>query len=355
LRAIDTRAVATSEGVYRLNGHKWFCSVPMSDAFLTLARTDTGVTCFFVPRSVPDGTRNCLRINRLKDKSGNRSNASAEIEYQDALALRVGEEGKGIATLIEMAHLTRFDIVVAAAGMMRGMLTQVLHYCAHRSAFGKRLVEQALMQNVLADLCIETEAATLLAFRLAQAFDRAEADPRERLITRILTPVAKYWLAKRNPMFMAEVMECAGGNGFTEDWPFARFYREATVNSIWEGSGNVICLDALRAMRKEPESLVALLADLQPAADTDPRLEAWLQILRREAADLARVESRARFVVEGLALATQAALLMQYAPPPVADVFCATRLGAAGGRAFGTLPANTDYARIIARAWPVFG
>lgn len=352
LRSNEARAVAVGEGWYRLSGHKWFCSAPMSDAFLSLARLDAGITCFFIPRVLPDGTRNLVQINRLKDKCGNRSNASGEIEFHETLALRVGEEGKGISTLIEMAHLTRFDIVIAIAGMMRGTLAQALHYCAYRSAFGARLIEQPLMLNVLADLCLEWEAAALVAFRLARAFDRAHEDPRERLITRILTPVAKYWLAKRSPAFMAEAMECLGGNGYTESWPLARFYREAPVNSIWEGSGNVICLDVLRAIAKEPAALAALVTEVQGAAPADARLAAWLQAVQAQLADGGALERRARSIVEALALAMQATLLLQNAPLYVADAFCATRLSQQGGRAWGTLPASVDCAAIVARAWP---
>src|SRR5499427_8009847 len=262
LRANSSEAQRTGRGDYVLSGHKWFCSAPMSDAFFTLARTDAGLSCFFVPRSLPDGTRNPFYIQRLKDKCGNRSNASSEIEYRGTRARLVGDEGRGIATLIEMAHLTRFDIVVACAGMMRGALNQALHHAMHRRAFGRRLAEHPLMQNVLADLALETEAATLLAFRLAQAFDRSKNDDNERRLVRLVTPIAKYWLSKRLPQVAAEAMECLGGNGYVEEAPLARLYREAPLNGIWEGSGNVICLDALRSIQKEPESMEALLAEI---------------------------------------------------------------------------------------------
>jgi putative acyl-CoA dehydrogenase len=245
LRSNSTVAVRDG-GAFLLTGHKWFCSAPMCDAFLALARLEDRVTCFLVPRSLPDGTRNPFYLQRLKDKIGNRSNASSEIEFRHTRAHLVGPEGRGIATLIEMAHLTRFDIVVASAGMMRAGLTQALHHCEHRRAFGARLAEHAAMQNVLADLALESEAATLTAFRLAQAFDRGAKDANERLLARIMTPVAKYWLCKRNPPFTAEAMECLGGNGFVEDGPFGRLFRESPLNGIWEGSGNVICLDVLR-------------------------------------------------------------------------------------------------------------
>jgi putative acyl-CoA dehydrogenase len=240
LRSTQTRARRAADDWYELRGHKWFCSAPMSDGFLTLALLDGAITCFLVPRVMPDGSRNRFLIQRLKDKVGNRSNASAEVEYDGTLARLVGEPGRGIATIIEMAHLTRFDIVVAVAGMMRAALNQVLHHCSHRVAFGRPLVEQPLMQNVLADLAIEAEAATLLAFRLARAFDRQGEDAHERLLTRLLTPLAKFWLCKRLPMFVNEAMESIGGNGYVEEHPLARLYREAPVNGIWEGRGNII-------------------------------------------------------------------------------------------------------------------
>jgi len=262
LRANSSRAVPAGSGEYELSGHKWFCSVPMSDAFFTLANADAGLTCFFVPRSLPDGARNPFLIQRLKDKCGNRSNASSEIEYRGTRARMIGAEGRGIATLIEMAHLTRFDIVVASASMMRAALNQALHHAAHRHVFGRRLADQPLMQNVLADLALETEAATLLAFRLAGAFDRAGNDARERLLMRLVTPIAKYWLCKRLPPLVVEAMECLGGNGYVEEAPLARLYREAPLNGIWEGSGNVICLDALRSFEREPSGLEILYDEI---------------------------------------------------------------------------------------------
>ncbi len=251
LRAVRTIAQRGAHG-FRLDGHKWFCSAPMSDGFFTLARLDDGVTCFFVPRSLDDGTRNAIRIQRLKDKCGNRSNASSEIEYHGAHAALVGEPGRGIATLIEMAHHTRFDIVTGIAGMMRAALHQAIHHARHRSAFGKTLAAQPLMANVLADLALESEAATLIAFRLARAFDASGRDARERDLQRILTPIAKYWLCKRMTPVAVEAMECLGGNGYVEEAPLARLYREAPLNGIWEGSANVICLDVLRAMARSP-------------------------------------------------------------------------------------------------------
>jgi len=347
LRANSTVA-ARADGGFVLTGHKWFCSAPMSDAFLALARLDDRVTCFLVPRVLPDGARNPFFIQRLKDKIGNRSNASSEIEFRDTWAHLVGEEGRGIATLIEMAHLTRFDIVVATAGMMRAGLTQALHHAAHRKAFGARLAEHAAMQNVLADLALESEAATLSAFRLAEAFDRGGADPRERLLARIMTPVLKYWLCKRNPVFTVEAMECLGGNGFVEEGPFGRLFRESPLNGIWEGSGNVICLDVLRAAGREPDSVAALLAEIA-AGGANPHLEAATAQLRRELADPANLESRARRIVERAAVALQASLMLRHSDPRAADAFCASRLGGDWGHVLGTLPAGTPCAAIFER------
>lgn len=350
LRTNLTVATELGDGAYALEGHKWFCSAPMSDGFLTLARTDAGVTCFFAPRSLADGTRNGIHIQRLKDKCGNRSNASSEIEYHGAWARRIGAEGRGIATLIEMAHLTRFDIVVASAGMMRGALNQALHHCAHRSAFGRRLTEQPLMQNVLADLALETEAATLLALRLARALDRSAHDAQERLLARILTPVAKYWLAKRNPAFMFEAMECLGGNGYVEEAPLARFYREAPVNSIWEGSGNVACLDVLRSMQKQPDSVAALLAEIRAGASGDRHLSLFVGAIEKQLAESDRIEQRARRIVEMAALALQAGLMAQHAAPAAADAFARSRVDGDWGHAFGTLPRGARCEEIIARS-----
>ncbi|MFY9316012.1 MAG: acyl-CoA dehydrogenase family protein [Burkholderiales bacterium] len=348
LRSNSTVAVRDGDA-FLLTGHKWFCSAPMCDAFLALARLDDRVTCFLVPRSLPDGTRNPFYLQRLKDKIGNRSNASSEIEFRNTRAFLVGPEGRGIATLIEMAHLTRFDIVVASAGMMRAGLTQALHHCEHREAFGRLLVEHAAMQNVLADLALESEAATLLAFRLAEAFDRGAADANERLLARIMTPIAKYWLCKRNPPFTVEAMECLGGNGFVEDGPFGRLFRESPLNGIWEGSGNVICLDVLRSAEREPESIAALLAEIRAAAPENAQLKAALGRLEREFADRSNLESRARRLVELAATALQASLMLRHAEAGAAGAFCASRLGGDWGHVFGTLPAGTDCAALAER------
>jgi putative acyl-CoA dehydrogenase len=347
LRAVQTLAHLGAEG-YRLNGHKWFCSAPMSDAFFTLARLPEGVSCFFVPRSLDDGTRNAFHIQRLKEKCGNRSNASAEIEYRDTAAWLVGEPGRGIATLIEMAHHTRFDIVVGVAGMMRAGLNQAIHHARHRSAFGKHLAEHALMSRVLADLALETEAAMLLAFRLAAAFDASAADAKERELQRVLTPIAKYWLCKRITPLAVETMECLGGNGYVEEAPLARLYREAPLNGIWEGSANVICLDALRALGRSGEALAAIETEL--AAAPDARIARLAASARQMLADPVGAEGNARSIVEALALSMQAALMKRYSSASAAEAFCASRLGDGGGRAFGTLPGNTDTHALVERA-----
>jgi len=349
LRANSTRAVPAGEGAYLLTGHKWFCSAPMSDGFLTLARTEAGITCMFVPRSLPDGTRNRFLIQRLKDKVGNRSNASGEIEYDGTWARAVGVQGRGIATIIEMAHLTRFDIVIANAGMMRAGVAHALHHCEHRSAFGRRLAEQPLMQNVLADLALEWEAATLLAFRLARAFDAGGEDERERHLARIVTPIAKYWVCKRINALAVEAMECLGGSGYVEESPLARLYREAPVNGIWEGSGNVIGLDVLRSMAREPASVEVFFAELTDAASDEPKLARVADALKRELADRTTLERRARRVVEEMALALQAALMVRHAPSHAAAAFIATRLEGDWGTCFGTLPADVDCGALLRR------
>ncbi|HKE98538.1 MAG TPA: acyl-CoA dehydrogenase family protein [Actinomycetes bacterium] len=355
LRATTTRAepLAGGEGAYRLRGHKWFCSAPMCDAFLTLAQAPGGLTCFLLPRVLPDGTRNGLRIQRLKDKLGNRANASAEIELAGARAARVGPEGRGIATIIEMVAHTRLDCAVGSAGLMRQALAQAAHRTARRQAFGRRLADQPLMRNVLADLEIEAEAATLLACRVARAFDRAGQDEREAGLRRIGTAVAKYWVCKRAPAVVGEALECLGGDGYVEDGVLPRLYREAPLNSIWEGAGNVNCLDVLRAAARRPASVQALLDEAALARGADRRLDAALAALSRELADPREAEARARRMVERMALVLQGSLLVRHGDPAVADAFCASRLTDGGaGAAFGTLPAGVDHARIAARALP---
>jgi putative acyl-CoA dehydrogenase len=354
VRANTTRAVPieAGSGAYELVGHKWFCSAPMSDAFLTLAQTGRGITCFLVPRWRPDGARNAFELQRLKEKLGNRSNASSEIEYRGAWARRVGPEGRGVRTILEMVQHTRLDCVAGSTGLVRQALAQATHHAAHRSAFGRRLAEQPLMQNVLADLALESEAATVLMLRLARAFDAAAQDPRERAFARIATAAAKYWVCKRAPHAIYEAMECLGGNGYVEESVLPRLYREAPVNAIWEGSGNVICLDVLRAMVREPETVPALLDELRLARGADRRLDAAVLALERELTDVADAEARARRLVERLALALQASLLARTAPAPVSDAFCASRLGGEGHLTFGTLPVGTPFAGIVERATP---
>lgn len=355
LRVNITRAEAVngrgSGQEYRLTGHKWFCSAPMSDAFLTLAQTDKGPSCFFVPRSLPDGKRNRFFIQRLKDKCGNRSNASSEIEYDNTYAVLVGEEGRGIRTAIEMAHLTRLDFAVGSAGLMRHVLNLTLHHTHNRRVFQWTLAEQPLMQNVLADLCLESEAATVLAFRLAHYIDNAEQSEEARLLERIVTPVAKYWNCKRAPMFVAEALECHGGNGFVEEQPMPRLYREAPLNGIWEGTGNVICLDVLRAMKKEPDCVAALSAEFCKARGADRRLDQFLDYVESETCRLDDSSAyRARHIAEAIATALEACLLVTCSSAAVADAYCASRLDGAFGRAFGNLPPGLDTAAVVERS-----
>jgi putative acyl-CoA dehydrogenase len=352
VRANTTRAVATSTATgpgeeYALTGHKWFCSAPMSDLFLTLASTDAGLSCFALPRWLPDGTRNAIGIQRLKDKLGNKSNASSEIELDGALARLVGEEGRGIPTILTMVNHTRLDCVIGVVGQMRAGFSQAVHHAQHRSAFGKLLIDQPLMRNVLADLAVESEAATLLMTRLAGGYDR-----REGAFTRIATAVGKYWVCKRAPVFAHEALECLGGAGYVEEAPMARLFRESPLNGIWEGSGNVICLDVLRAAARDPESVQALLAEIALASGADARLDRAVADLHADLADASDLEVRARRIVERAALVLQGSLLVRHAPAAVADAFCASRLGGDGGRAFGTLPPSTDFDAILERAWP---
>jgi putative acyl-CoA dehydrogenase len=352
VRTNTTRAVpAGAAGEHRLTGQKWFCSAPMCDAFLVLAQAPGGLTCFLLPRVLPDGTRNAFHIQRLKDKLGNRSNASAEIELQDAWATMVGEEGRGVRTIIEMVNHTRLDCVIGSASLMRQAVAQATHHAAHRSAFGKLLSEQPLMINVLADIAIESEATTILMMRLAGAIDRA-SDPAETHFRRLALAVAKYWTCKRAVAVVAEALECHGGNGYVEESILPRLYREAPLNSIWEGSGNVNALDVLRAMSREPESVAAFLAEVVLAAGQDPRLDRAVADLRRELSNPAEIESRARRVVEGMAVALQGSLLLRYGDPVVADAFCASRLGGDWGHAFGTLPPGMELGSVVERHRP---
>ncbi|HEX3542299.1 MAG TPA: acyl-CoA dehydrogenase family protein [Acidimicrobiales bacterium] len=353
VRANQTTAVA-GDGGYYLTGHKWFCSAPMGDLFLVLAQAPGGLTCFALPRWRPDGRRNAVFLQRLKDKLGNRSNASAEIELDGAWAERVGDEGRGVATIIEMVNHTRLDCVIGAAAGMRQAVAQATHHCAYRQAFGRPLAEQPLMTAVLADLAVESEAATTVMLRLAGAYDRAGGDEHEARFRRLATAVAKYWVCKRNPVLAAEALECLGGNGYIEESIMPRLFRESPLNGIWEGSGNVICLDVLRAMARQPESVEAFFAEVGRAEGGDARLDAAAADLRHRLGQPEGIESRARRLVEDMALVLQGALLVAHGHPAVADAFCASRFGG-GGRAFGTLPAGGDVKTIVARATPKLG
>ncbi|WP_030858040.1 acyl-CoA dehydrogenase family protein [Streptomyces sp. NRRL F-2747] len=354
----DVRANTTAAkpldaaGEYLLTGHKWFCSAPMSDGFLVLAQASPSgrddLTCFLVPRVLPDGTRNVFAVQRLKDKLGNRSNASAEVEFDGTWARRVGEEGRGVRTIIGMVAATRLDCVLGSAAQMRQALTQAVHHAEHRSAFGARLIEQPLMRNVLADLALESEAATTLALRLAAAYDAGTEQ--ERAFLRIAVPAAKYWVTKRCTPMVAEALECLGGNGYVEESGLPRLLRESPLNSIWEGSGNVQALDVLRALQREPMALNAFLQEVGLARGADHRLDSAIKGLLTELADLEGIEARARRVVERMALVLQGSLLVRWAPPEVADAFCASRLGGDWGAAFGTLPHSLHLGALVERA-----
>jgi putative acyl-CoA dehydrogenase len=335
---------------YEITGHKWFFSAPMCDAFLVLAQADGGLSCFLLPRWTPDGERNGLRLQRLKDKLGNRSNASSEVEFQSAWGRLVGEEGAGVRTIIEMVNHTRLDCSLGSAAGMRQGVVQASWHAANRSVFGKVLVEQPLMQNVLADLCVESEAATIAAFRLARAYDESAAgDEAATLFKRLATPVVKYWTCKRAPWHAVESLECLGGNGYVEESGMPRLFRESPLQSIWEGSGNVQSLDVLRAMAHKPESLEAFFSEVGEARGSDPRLDSYADELRGQLGDMDQIEARARRLVERMTLALQGSLLVRFGDPAVADAFCASRLAGDWGGAFGTLPGGTDFGRIIDR------
>jgi putative acyl-CoA dehydrogenase len=353
VRANTTVAVPAGDGTYRLRGHKWFTSAPMCDLFLVLAQAPGGLSCFLVPRVLPDGSRNPFRIQRLKDKLGNRSNASSEPEFDETVAWPVGDEGHGVRTIIEMVAMTRLDCITGSASGMRGALVQAIHHTRHRSAFGGLLVDKPLMRNVLADLAVESEAATALAMRLAGAVDRAvRGDAQEQAFHRLAIAVGKYWVCKRQPAVVGEALECLGGNGYVEDSGLPRLYRDAPLNSIWEGSGNVQALDVLRALRREPDSLAGFLAEVDAAAGADRRLDRAVGALKDSLAGQADPEGQARRVVERMALVLQGSLLVRHAPAAVADAFCASRLGGQWGHAFGTLPAGVDATAIVERATP---
>ena len=356
VRANTTRAtpVAASGagGLYELVGHKWFFSAPMSDAFLVTAQTDDGLSCFLLPRFAPDGTRNAVRIQRLKDKLGDWSNASSEVEFQGALAWMLGDPGRGVATILQMVSLTRQDCLIGSASIMRQALVQAVHHARHRQAFGKYLAEQPLMRNVLADLALESEASTALALRVARAVDASARDPREAALARIVTAVGKYWVCKRCPPFVNEAQECLGGAGYVEESVLPRLYRQAPLNSIWEGSGNIQCLDVLRALRKEPASAEAFFGELESVRGGNALLDREIGALRKSLdGDAAALEPRSRAIVERMALALEASCLVRGGNVAIADAFCESRLGKAHGMAFGTLADGAPMDVLIERAF----
>ena len=364
VRANTSRATPINGGgpgaEYEITGHKWFFSAPMCDAFLVLAQAAGGVSCFFMPRWTPDGERNGMHLQRLKDKLGNRSNASSEVEFRGAWARMIGEEGRGVPTIIEMVNHTRLDCTIGATAGYRLALAHAINHASHRSAFGKLLVEQPLMQNVLADLAIESEAATVSAMWLARIYDQTHTtldgggteDRAAKLLRRVATPVLKYWICKRAPWHAVECLECLGGNGFIEESGMPRIYRESPLQSIWEGAGNVQALDVLRAMVSRPESVPAFFDEVEQARGIDGRLDAYVDGVRAGIEDLCGIEARARRIVEGMALALQGSLLVRYGDEAVADAFCASRLDGDWGGAFGTLPKGTEFARIVERHAP---
>ncbi|MGH8517190.1 MAG: isovaleryl-CoA dehydrogenase [Panacagrimonas sp.] len=350
VRANTTRAVHIRNDEYEIVGHKWFFSAPMCDAWLVLAYVDHGLTCFLMPKLRPDGSRNAIRIQRLKDKLGDRSNASSEVEFLGAWAQRVGEEGRGVVTILEMVALTRLDCMIGSSALMRQACVQALHHAQHRKVFGKTLVDQPLMQNVLADLALESEAAIALTMRVARAVDASGRDPAQAAFARIATAIGKYWICKRTPVLVNEAQECLGGAGYVEESILPRLYRQAPLNSIWEGSGNIQCLDVLRALSRDPETREALFAELLAARGADAALDreiAWLQTQLGEVADL---EARSRTVVERMALALQAALLLRAGNGGVANAFCSSRLAGAHGYAFGTLRPDLPLKLLVERA-----
>ncbi len=352
VRANTTRANAIGDGLYELVGHKWFFSAPMSDAFLVTAQTDAGPTCFLLPRFAPDGSRNALRLQRLKDKLGDWSNASSEVEFAGALAWRVGAEGRGIATILEMVGLTRQDCLLGSAALMRQALVQALHHARHRRAFGRLLIEQPLMRVVLADLALESEASTALAFRVARAIDAGPRDPQQAAFARIATAIGKFWVCQRAMGFTAEAQECFGGVGYVEDTGMPRLYRQAPVNAIWEGSGNIQCLDVLRALAREPACGQALWDEMELARGAHAGLDRAMDALRaalREPEEA--LQLRARWLVEQMALCLQAGLLFRAGLATMAATFCAARLAREGGLAYGTLPTDAPVAELLQRAW----
>ena len=351
VRANLTRAQKIGSGEYEITGRKWFCSAPMCDAFLVLAQTERGISCFLLSRFKPDGARNAFHISRLKDKLGNKSNASSEVEFHAAYAQIIGEEGRGVANIMEMVRHTRLDCAVGSAATLRRAVAESLHHCAYRSAFGKLLIKQPLMQNVLADLCLESEAATALAFRLARSFDESANDEQAKLFTRIATAIGKFWICKRAVAAASEAMECLGGNGYVEESVLPRLYRDVPVNSIWEGSGNVQCLDVLRSIQKEPRTVEALLNEINSASGANKNFDNFIRAVEKKLLNVNDLEFRARRVVERLALALQASVLLRNAPAFVSDAFCNLRL-TDNYLSFGTLPVGTEFEKIINRSMP---
>jgi putative acyl-CoA dehydrogenase len=351
VRAGTTQATANGDGTYSLTGHKWFTSAPMGDIFLVLAQAPSGLSCFMLPRVLPDGTRNRMFLQRLKDKLGNHANASGEVEYDHATAWLVGEEGRGVPTIIEMVNLTRLDCTLGSATSMRTGLTRAIYHTQHRKAFGAYLIDQPLMRNVLADLAVEAEAATMVAMRMAGATDSVvRGDQKEALLRRIGLAASKYWVCKRATPHAAEALECLGGNGYVEESGMPRLYREAPLMGIWEGSGNVSALDTLRAMATRPECVDVLFDELAESAGSDDRLDSHVDNLRPQLADLDTIQYRARKIAEDICLALQGSLLVRHGHPAVAEAFLATRLDRRWGGAFGTMPAGLDLAPILERA-----
>ncbi|OZF05405.1 acyl-CoA dehydrogenase family protein [Rhodococcoides fascians] len=350
VRSGTTIATPSTDGTYTIVGHKWFTSAPMSDMFLTLAQAPGGLSCFLLPRVLPDGSLNRIQVQRLKDKLGNKSNASGELEYLGATGWLVGDEGRGVKTIIEMVNMTRLDCVIGSAAGMRNATVRAVHHARHRSAFGAALIEQPLMRNVLSDLIVESEAATAAMIRLAGATDRsARGDAQETELRRITLAITKYWVCKRAPSHAAEALECLGGNGYVEESGMPRLFRESPLMSIWEGSGNVAALDSLRALAKQPDVVEAYFAEVTSAAGADSRLDDAIARVGKELSDTGDMEYRARRVVELMALVFQGSLLVRHGDPAVADAFCASRLGEDWGGAFGTLPTGLDTAAIVAR------
>ncbi len=351
VRANVTRAQRIGEREYLLDGHKWFCSAPMSDAFLVLAQAERGLSCFLVPRVLADGTRNAFAIQRLKDKLGNRSNASSEVEFHQTFGWLVGDEGRGVQTIVEMVNGTRLDCIIGSSALLRQALAQAIHHARYRSTFGARLIDHVLMQNVLADLALESEAATAIFVRLARATDDAPNNTHAAALKRIGTAVGKFYICKRAPAAAAEALECLGGNGYVEESIMPRLYREAPLNSIWEGSGNINALDVLRILQKQPDAVEAFFVELAPAVG-DARVANAVKTLQAELASAGELEWRARAIVERMALVWQASLLLAHAPNYVSDGFIASRLGTQAGRTFGTLPIKTALRAIVDRAAP---